>query len=271
MAKRFTDTDKWDDDWFLGLPPEMKCVWEYLRDTCDGVGIKKISLNKISALVGAKISKENLNQFFESRIHWVNHETVWVHGFIKAQYKRLSPNSNAHVNIAKKAIELVDGQSLSDKAFEVLSYLKNFLNDLSGGRPGVERPSPEGQPTDIGNRIKNKGNKKEECEEKTIETASQQNDPIAFKAEPSSVDNFEARFRVEECRQIEAMLGQLYENHVPPDIVRIVPRILTAYKSVEGFQAYATELFNSEPVRKKQDRWRSYLSVAIKRQAGLTG
>ena len=39
MAKRFTDTEIWEQDWFIDLPNKYKLLWNYIKDKCDNVGI----------------------------------------------------------------------------------------------------------------------------------------------------------------------------------------------------------------------------------------
>lgn len=41
MAKRLTDSEKWNDPWFHKLPPELKLFWIYLVDNCDHAGLWK--------------------------------------------------------------------------------------------------------------------------------------------------------------------------------------------------------------------------------------
>lgn len=160
MSKRLTDTTKWDDDWFLSLPPRYKCVWEYMRDTCGGTGIKKVSLKKFTDNVGEVITLEEFNRHFEGRIHWINEETVWIHGFLKAQYKTLSAKNQAHVNIAKLIIREVSNQVLSVKAQAVFDQLISLVKESSDPHASLARPSDEAQAGLIGNRIKDKGKRK---------------------------------------------------------------------------------------------------------------
>jgi len=35
MSKRFTDTDKWRDEWWQSLSNDYKIIWQYLLDHCD--------------------------------------------------------------------------------------------------------------------------------------------------------------------------------------------------------------------------------------------
>ena len=138
MAQRFSDTMKWDDDWFLELPPLMKCVWEYLRDNCDGgTGIMKISFRKMSRDIGAEIERSDLDRHFAERVHWINRETLWIHGFLKAQFKKMSPENKAHIHMAKKVATAVEtGPKPSGKARSSLDALLLII-----------RPSTEGLPT----------------------------------------------------------------------------------------------------------------------------
>jgi hypothetical protein len=39
MAKRLTDSNKWNDSWFTNLPMDIKLVWIYLLDACDHAGV----------------------------------------------------------------------------------------------------------------------------------------------------------------------------------------------------------------------------------------
>lgn len=180
MAKRFTDTNKWDDDWFLELPPAMKCLWEYLRDNCDGgTGAMKVSFKKISGLIKAEISKQDVITYFADRVHWINHETIWIPAFLKAQFKSLSPNNKAHINMAKKVIMTLEGQQLSDRARTYFDSLQELIRLSGDPQKTLDRPSNEGQETLIGYRIQDIGYRKsikeEESEEKPSVTQTFEN------------------------------------------------------------------------------------------------
>ncbi len=43
MAKRFTDTEIWQKDWFLDLPIKQKLLVKFIFDNCDCAGIYEIS------------------------------------------------------------------------------------------------------------------------------------------------------------------------------------------------------------------------------------
>lgn len=154
MAKRFTDTDKWADDWFLDLPPLMKCVWEYLRDNCDGgTGTIKISFKKMSRDIKGEVTRDAFDIYFADRVHWISADVLWIPGYLMAQFKKLSSSNKAHINMAKKVIALVTPTSanLSPKAQNAFNQLLDLIDT-----PDTQE-SPEGHSTLIGYRIKDIG------------------------------------------------------------------------------------------------------------------
>ncbi|HEY8272123.1 MAG TPA: hypothetical protein VIG33_14630 [Pseudobdellovibrionaceae bacterium] len=163
MAKRFTNTDKWDDDWFLELPPLMKCVWEYLRDKCDGgTGFAKVSFTRMSRDIKGKVTREAFDKHFSERVHWINEDRLWVIGYLFEQFKNLSSTNKAHINMAKKVLAEVekDAVQMNTKAQSAVVKLSTLL------RPSIEGPltlddsldkTGEGQQTLIGYRLKDKG------------------------------------------------------------------------------------------------------------------
>jgi hypothetical protein len=171
MANRFTDTTKWDDDWFLKLSPALKAVWYWLYEHCDGVGVQKLSFTKISNEIGTQVSREDFEQAFADRIHWISEDTIWVAGYIKAQYKKLKTTSRAHFNIAMKAIRCLEGQTLIGRSQRVYEGLLSFTQEFLESHPDLPKPQHDpiatpqvGQlrPTPIGNRKQEIGNRKQE-------------------------------------------------------------------------------------------------------------
>jgi hypothetical protein len=51
MAKRFTETTKWDDPWFLDLSTAGKLFWLYLCDKCDNAGVIHIHERKMISVI----------------------------------------------------------------------------------------------------------------------------------------------------------------------------------------------------------------------------
>lgn len=62
MAKRFTETTIWDDDWFYELSPEYKLFWFYIKDNCNHAGIWQ---PKVRAFKSATDTDVDLNKALE--------------------------------------------------------------------------------------------------------------------------------------------------------------------------------------------------------------
>jgi len=103
MAKRFTDTMKWNEDWYLDLSLSNKMFWIYICDNCDHAGIFKPNKRMFELLIGEKV---NTNKFLESinqdkpRIIVLGNGRWYLTGFIEFQYGgNLSPNNRVHKSI----------------------------------------------------------------------------------------------------------------------------------------------------------------------------
>lgn len=102
MSKRFTDTDKWKDAWFMDLEPIMKCFWIYLCDTCDCAGVWRVNFKQASFAIGAVLDKQSAVKALGERVVVLNKEKWFVEKFIRFQYPRgLSQNSKAHSGVLK--------------------------------------------------------------------------------------------------------------------------------------------------------------------------
>lgn len=53
MAYRFTNTNKWNDGWFVDLKPTAKLLFMYLCDQCTNSGVIEINEKKIAFDLGA--------------------------------------------------------------------------------------------------------------------------------------------------------------------------------------------------------------------------
>lgn len=55
MAIRMTDTDIWEEDWFIDLPNEYKLFFLYIKDKCDHSGMWRPNRRKFTMSVHGKI------------------------------------------------------------------------------------------------------------------------------------------------------------------------------------------------------------------------
>jgi hypothetical protein len=116
MAKRFTDGEKWIQDWYLLLPMKYKLFWIFLLDTCDCAGVWRPNIIVANRVYGFDIDLTEalglINQEKE-RIAVLPNGRWFIKGFIEFQYGRvLSENSSVHRGILKVLDN--NGVSLSD-------------------------------------------------------------------------------------------------------------------------------------------------------------
>jgi len=105
MAKRFTDTTKWNEDWFLDLSISNKLFWIYICDNVDHAGIFKPNKRMFELLVGDKINIKDFLSAVNSekeRIKILENGRWYLTKFIEFQYgSKLNPNNRVHKSIIK--------------------------------------------------------------------------------------------------------------------------------------------------------------------------
>jgi hypothetical protein len=107
MAKRFTDSSKWNDNWFSNLTNEQKLTWIYILDTCDHSGIWEKNLKVLNFHIGSTFVEGELQEIFSGKFIEIN-DKWFIPKFIKFQYgdKFLTSTNNAIVSARKLLIEV---------------------------------------------------------------------------------------------------------------------------------------------------------------------
>lgn len=100
MGTRLTDTDKWDDPWYMELPGAYKLAWDYLCDNCDFGGV--IDLNKPLAAFRIKMDidwDEFIDEAARGRVIRLQSGKLWLKGFVAFQCKTWTLNlkNKAHL------------------------------------------------------------------------------------------------------------------------------------------------------------------------------
>lgn len=113
MAKRFTDTEKWDKAWFRKLSLKMKCVWFYLCDKCDHAGVWEIDLETMGHFIGQKISLLEITNTFGYRVTVRENDKLFVESFVTFQYGILNPENRAHKSVISKLEKLAPYKGLT--------------------------------------------------------------------------------------------------------------------------------------------------------------
>ena len=105
MAKRFTDSEKWKDAWFMDLPSKYKLFWLYLLDECNHAGIWKVNFKISSFYIGEHLEYSEVKRLLNARITILSDEYWFINKFIKYQYKcdieGLNPKNKAHLSTIK--------------------------------------------------------------------------------------------------------------------------------------------------------------------------
>lgn len=117
-----TATEKWDKEWFMDLPPKLKCLWIYLNDKCDQAGMWEVNYRLASMHIGETISEKDIEKFGE-RLEKFGAGKIWVVDHVAFQCGTLSDKSPAH----KPIFTLLKKYRLLDR---VLSRVSNTLQEI---------------------------------------------------------------------------------------------------------------------------------------------
>ena len=111
MAKRYTDTDIYNKEWYHSLDVKYKAFWDYICRTCNHVGIWDVNIRLASFLINCDYTKDEIIKVFSSRIIIIEEDKWFLPKFIKFQYgENLNPNNNVH----KSVIAMIEKYGLDD-------------------------------------------------------------------------------------------------------------------------------------------------------------
>lgn len=107
MGKRFTDTDKWKDEWYTELPNDYKVIWQYLLDTCDNAGIYKRNIKLLNYYCNTNVSADDILNVFKDRVSPISDDKWIINKFCVFQYGNdfLQSKNKAVVSAINKLIE----------------------------------------------------------------------------------------------------------------------------------------------------------------------
>jgi hypothetical protein len=89
MAKRFTATEIWSEDWFLEMPNEYKLFWYYMLSRCDHAGVFKPNTKGFQLVINKRIDTAKAIDFFNAekeRIRITDKKNWWIMDFFCFQY-----------------------------------------------------------------------------------------------------------------------------------------------------------------------------------------
>jgi len=121
MAKRFTDSNKWNDPFYLDMPMNFKLAYSYILDLCDAVGVWVVNTRMAEFCIGEKIDWDAFKSYMGDRLFIINNQKWWMVKFCSFQYGVL--NSDSGSRPIKSHIKLLKKHNLWDM------YLANINTD----------------------------------------------------------------------------------------------------------------------------------------------
>jgi len=102
MAKRFTDTEKWRDEWWGSLNNDYRIIWLYLVDSCSIAGIWKKDFRGLNFNCNTNVTEETFFAVFKDRL--IDRGNFYfIPKFLRFQCpKGLNSNKPAIISIVKE-------------------------------------------------------------------------------------------------------------------------------------------------------------------------
>jgi coenzyme F420-reducing hydrogenase delta subunit len=166
MAKRFTDTEKWKDEWFTDLTNDYKVIWQYLLDTCDNAGIFKKNIKILNIMCNTNVSAEDILNTFKGRISILSDDKWFINKFCVFQYG--SEFLNSKNKAVTSAVQKLIDNGIIDKTMDTLSIVYPYSIDTPSIPYQYFIDSPKEEDKD---KVIDKINIKEIVKEELIEKA----------------------------------------------------------------------------------------------------
>lgn len=132
MAKRFTDTEKWRDEWWGSLTNDYRMIWLYLVDSCSIAGIWKKDFRGLNFNCNTNITEEDFLKVFKTRV--VDRGSFFfIPKFVRFQNPK-GLNSNKPAVVA-----VVNELSLNNLIQTVQELFGNDYLIIKGKRKGIGR------------------------------------------------------------------------------------------------------------------------------------
>ena len=108
--KRFTETQKWEDQWYRCLTPGHKLLWQWLVDKCDVAGIVEPDWGLATFQIGTDVNPEMLSGFSD-RVKTLDSGKLFIPKFIEFQFgKTLNRANKVHLGVIRR-LELIGIES----------------------------------------------------------------------------------------------------------------------------------------------------------------
>lgn len=132
MAKRFFDTKRIDEEWYLALPLKHRELLRYCESKCDNAGVFVFSEKVATVYIGEKITAKDLLKLPD--IVLLPNGKYFMLGFLREQNGKISTLSPA-----QKPIFASITDNKLDRFIDVVTLLSTLPSTLSDALPGREQ------------------------------------------------------------------------------------------------------------------------------------
>lgn len=132
MAKRLTDTRKWQKPFFDNLSTTMKLAWIYLCDNCDHAGVWDVNLRQMNFELREAFGLDDLRDAFGDKLVWISGDKIFIPSFVEFQYGELNPQNRAHNSVIVRLTKLnlyAVGKGLISLIMEAKDTSKDTIKD----------------------------------------------------------------------------------------------------------------------------------------------
>lgn len=126
MAKRFTDVEIWEDDWFFELSPEYKLFWFYIKDNCDHAGIWKPKTKAFKATTDIEINLDKALEYFnieKQRVRVLSSGYWFIEDFFLFQYVKKARSLNLNNRVHKSVFDLYLKFGIAPSSVRGIDYI----------------------------------------------------------------------------------------------------------------------------------------------------
>jgi len=119
MKRRYTDADKFEDEWYLSLSNDNRIVWEWILATCSNAGILKKNFKLLNFCCNTNLNEPGFKEIFSSRV--IDCETFF---FIPKFLRFQNPNG---INSDKPAVKAIRKEIIEKGLISIIH--KSLGND----------------------------------------------------------------------------------------------------------------------------------------------
>jgi hypothetical protein len=145
--RRFTDADKWEDDWFMNLSREGRELWQYMCDRCDLAGVWEPSQRFVAFHLGMTVNLSDARAWFGDRVEQLSDGKWRLVKFIQFQHPGgLNPRCKAHVPVIARLTAL----NLPIPIFNPIDSLSNGYGRATDSAQEEDKTTPSPSDSSFG-------------------------------------------------------------------------------------------------------------------------